>query len=120
EWDRRLVHHLVPQPLWLGFVAHAVGRSDRTVALEKTYDAFDRALAAAKTADHRDHATLAILSSRAREQAVVLARLGDRKSVRELLEGLRAIDADDPIAKEIESRFEQKKRGGVDVAGLIQ
>lgn len=120
SWDRRLVHHLIPRPLWLGFAAHALGRSDRTEALGRAERAFERTLAAAKTPDFTDHATLSVLSTRAREQAVVMASLGDRENVRELLAGLREIDPDDPIAREIETRLDAKRRGGVDVAGLIQ
>jgi hypothetical protein len=119
SWDRRLVHHLVPRPLWLGFAPHALGRSDRTHALERGQRAFERTLAVAKTADYTDHATLSVLASRAREQAVVLASLGDRDNVRELLAGLREIDPDDPVAHEISMRLDGSKRGGVDVAGLI-
>jgi hypothetical protein len=119
SWDQRLMHHLVPRPLWLGFSPHALGRSDRNAALERGQRAFDRVLAAAKTADHRDLATLSILRSRAREQAVTLAKLGDRDSVQELLSGLREIDPDDAVAAQITSRMAASERGGVDVAGLI-
>lgn len=119
EWDRRLVHHLIPRPLWLGFAPHALGRSDRTAALERGHRSFSRVLAVARTPDYRDAATLSVLTARAREQAVVLASLGDRDSVADLLLGLRDIDPGDPIAAELEARLGEKRRGGVDVAGLI-
>jgi hypothetical protein len=119
SWDQRLMHHLVPRPLWLGFAPHALGRSDRAVALERGQLAFERVLAAAKSRDYRDLATLSILSSRAREQAVVLAKLGDRDSVQDLLGGLLEIDPDDAVAAQIAARLESSRRGGVDVAGLI-
>jgi hypothetical protein len=119
SWDPRLMNHLVPRPLWLGFAPAAVGRSDRSLALERGHRAFERALAAAKTAEYREQATLSILSSRAREQAVVLAKLGDRDAARELISGLREIDPDDAVAVEISARMQASRRGGVDVAGLI-
>jgi hypothetical protein len=118
-WDRRLVHHLVPRPLWLGFAPHALGRSDRTTALGRAERAFERTLAVAKTPDFTDQATLSVLATRAREQAVVMASLGDRDNVRELLAGLREIDPNDPVAHEIEARLHDTRRGGVDVVGLI-
>ena len=82
HWDQRLVDHLTPRPLWLGFAPHALGRSDRLPALAEGQKAFSRVLAAAITPTHRDEGTLAVLASRAQEQAVALAALGDRKSVR--------------------------------------
>jgi hypothetical protein len=119
SWDQRLMHHLIPRPLWLGFSPHPLGRSDRDAALERGQRAFERVLAAAKLGSYRDAATLSILSSRAREQAVTLAKLGDRDSAHELIAALREINPDDQIAAQITERLDASKRGGVDVAGLI-
>ncbi|MBK7578700.1 MAG: hypothetical protein IPI67_00720 [Myxococcales bacterium] len=119
-WDRRLVDHLIPRPFWLHFAPHAFGRSDRTVALEKGRRPFRRVLAAAQTPDYRDRATITLLSSRAEEQATVLAQLGDRESVAELVADLREIDPAHPFARELEARLKKHPKGGVDVSDLIQ
>ncbi len=119
NWDQRLVDHLTPRPLWLGFAPHALGRSDRTPALAEEHKAFSRVLAAAITPQHRDGATLAVLASRAQEQAVALAALGDRDSVRAILADLERIDPDQPFVAKMEKRFEADHRGRVDVAGLL-
>ncbi len=118
-WSRRLVDHLIPRPLWLGFAPHALGRSDRSPAFERGQRAFDRVLAAAVTPTYRDDATLAILAERAREQAVALAQLGDRDSVARVVADLRKIDPAHPFVKEIETRLAHDKRGGIDVSGLL-
>lgn len=119
SWSRRLVDHLSPRPLWLGFAPHALGRSDREPALERGQRAFDRALAAAASPAYRDRATLWILAERAREQAVVLAALGDYEAVQRMLVDLRKIDPSDPFAQELEARLARRARGRVDVEGLL-
>lgn len=120
SWDKRLVDHLIPKPFWLHFAPHAYGRSDRTMALEKGRRPFKRVLDAAQSPDHRDRATIAMLSARAEEQAIVLASLGDRENVGDLVADLRAIDPEHPFAAELESRLQKKATGRVDVSGLIQ
>lgn len=119
-WDARLVDHLIPKPFWLRFAPHAYGRSDRTMALEKGRRPFKRVLDAAQSPEHRDRATITMLSVRAQEQAIALAALGDRESVGELVEDLRAIDPDHPFVSEIEARLKKKASGRVDVSGLMQ
>lgn len=119
HWDQRLVDHLTPRPMWLGFAPHALGRSDRTPALAEGQKAFSRVLAAAITPTHRDRATLAVLESRAQEQAVALAALGDRDSVRAILADLKKIDPDQPFIAQMDKRFAEDRRGRVDVAGLL-
>lgn len=120
SWDKRLVDHLIPKPFWLRFAPHAYGRSDRSLALEKGRRPFKRVLDAAQTPEHKDRATLTMLGVRAQEQATVLASLGDRESVGELLEDLRSLDPEHPFAAELEARLKKKATGRVDVSGLIQ
>ncbi len=119
HWDQRLVDHLTPRPLWLGFAPHALGRSDREPALAEGRKAFSRVLAAAITPGHRDGATLAVLASGAREQAVALAALGDRKSAQAIVADLERIDPDQPFVAQMKKRFREDRRGRVDVAGLL-
>jgi hypothetical protein len=87
EWDRRLMEHVLPHPFWVRFSPHALGRSDRTAALEQGREAFGRALAMA-TQPVPDPATLSVLTSGAREQAIMLAALGDKQNAGALVEDL--------------------------------
>jgi hypothetical protein len=93
-WDKRLLDHLRPTPLWLGFEAHTLGRSDRATALadESGRRAFRRVLGAARDVPGGDPATLSVLGERAREQAVVLAALGDADGVRRVLADLGRLE----------------------------
>ena len=51
---------------------------------------------------------------------MVLAALGDRAEVRVILADLRSIDAEDPFVTEVEQRLRGRRRGRVDVAGLLE
>ena len=105
SWDPRLFEHLVPHPLWLRFSPHALGRSDRNLALKSGRRAFRRVLGAALEPGVRDEATLAVLSARTSEQALVLAALGDRKSALHLIEDLKLIDPKHETALTLEKRL---------------
>jgi hypothetical protein len=120
EWDKRLLDHLRPTPLWLGFTPHTLGRSDRTSALssEEGRRAFRRVLGVAKSVPGGDAATLSVLGARAREQAVVLAALGDRDSVRRVLGDLGRIEPRSAFATQIEERL--RGRGPVDARALLE
>jgi hypothetical protein len=119
-WDKRLLDHLRPTPLWLGFTSHTLGRSDRTSALagEDGRRAFRRVLGVAKGVPAGDPATLAVLGARAKEQAVVLAALGDRDSVRRVLGDLGRIEPRSDFAARLEERL--TGRGPVDVRALLE
>jgi hypothetical protein len=118
-WDRRLFEQLVPGALWLGFAPHALGRSDRRAALEGGRESFQRVAKIAQDPLHPDPATLAVLAARAREQALVLAALGDRKTLSGLLQELDSIDPGNGFCKELRRRLGRRSRGGVDITGLL-
>ncbi len=119
SWDRRLVAHLSPEPLWLAYVPHAVGRSDRAAALDRGRAALLRAIDAASSPGRRDEATLAMLGLRAREQAFALAAVGDRTSATTMLATLRSIQPEDPFARDLEGRLSKHERGRMDMTGLL-
>jgi hypothetical protein len=119
SWEKRCFDHLVPQPLWLRFSPHALGRSDRAAALKRGRAAFRRVLGEAKQPAYKDAATIAVLSARGSEQAVLLAMLGDRHSAAALVEDLRLLDPNHAIAGEVEKRLHKDKHGRIDVAGLL-
>ncbi len=118
EWDRRLVHHVVPQALWMGFAPHARGRSDRRVAFRKGLNSSRRVFEAATRDGYNDEATLEILASRTREQATALALLGDRQMLAHLVYDLRAIDRNHPFVVELTKKMKRSRRGSIDLASL--
>ena len=118
-WDRRLFDHLVPGTMWIRFAPHALGRSDRRLALEREKSAFERVWGSASDPIQRDEATLAMLMLRGRDRAVALAALGDRRSVGATLEALRRVDGADPVLAELSHRLD-RGRGRVDIAGLLR
>ncbi|MBN1607092.1 MAG: hypothetical protein JW940_10700 [Polyangiaceae bacterium] len=120
SWDRRLYDQLVPGTLWLGVAPHALGRSDRRAALEGGRDSFRRIVRVAGDPQHLDPATLGVLAARAREQALVLAALGDRKLLSGLLDELDSIDPGNSFSKELRRRLGKRTRGAVDVTGLLE
>lgn len=106
-WDKRLFDHLRPTPLWLGFTAHTLGRSDRAIAIEDDSGrrAFRRVLGVARGGTGGDPGTLAVLSARAREQAVVLAALGDKASARRVLSDIARIEPGSAFAVTLEQKM---------------
>jgi hypothetical protein len=119
-WDKRLLEHLRPTPMWLGFTAHTLGRSDRAIAVadDSGRRAFRRVLGVAKGVPGGDPATLAVLSARAREQAVVLATLGDKDSARKVLADIARIEPDSAFARKLEEKI--RTRGPFDPRALLQ
>ncbi len=119
EWDERLREHLVPQAIWMRFSPHALGRSDRRLALQVGIERFERvrSVAAEPAAEHR--ATLAVLGVGLRDQALALASLGDREGLEQTLEICEELDDEDPLVAELRARMTKRRRGRVDVAGLL-
>jgi hypothetical protein len=106
-WDRRLLDHLRPTPLWVGFTSHTLGRSDRGIAIldDSGRRAFRRVLSVAKSSRGGDPGTLAVLAARARDQAFILASLGDKDSARRVLGDLARVEPDPKFASKIEARL---------------
>ncbi len=118
-WDRRLLDHLIPHPLWLEFAPHALGRSDRRSALQGGREAFGRVLDHATDPLSRDEATLAVLAARAKEHAMVLASLGDRELLEGVLTDLEAMDTDPLLVEELRRRLQRDRHGAIDVLDLF-
>jgi hypothetical protein len=112
DWDHALLSHLRPTPLWLGFEPHTLGRSDRARSLadERGRRALRRVLGAARNRGNDDHATLAVLGAEAREQAVLLATLGDRDSARQALSDLAHTDADVGFVEKLHKQLDSGVR----------
>ena len=118
SWDRRLLEHVLPHPFWLEFAPHALGRSDRTAALEEGREAFTRVMQAASK-PLPDKATLSVLGTGAREQAVLLAALGDRDSAAALVERLELVPEQGAFVSAMQAHLSAKRRG-VDWLRLLQ
>jgi hypothetical protein len=119
-WDRRLLDHLRPTPLWLGVAPHTLGRSDRGIALagDSGRRAFRRVLSVAKGIPGGDAGTLAVLSQRAREQVVVLAALGDKANARRVLSDIARLDPDSEFAKTVAAHLDAPN--GFDPRSLLE
>jgi hypothetical protein len=112
DWDRALLTHLRPTPLWLSFAPHTLGRSDRARAFsdESGRRAFRRVIGAAKDRGRDDRATLAVVGAEVREHAVVLAALGDRDAAREALSDLARTDTNDGFVTKLNAQVESGAR----------
>ena len=113
SWDGRLLEHVLPHPFWMRFEPHAVGRSDRTVALDDGKQAFARVLGAI---DQRypDQTTLGMLTLRAREQTVMLAALGDRENAHTLIDQLRQLPSERAFVSSMDQKLADKAKRRVD------
>lgn len=120
DWDRPLLTHLRPTPLWLGFEAHTLGRSDRTRSLadEGARRAFRRIVGAAMGRGHDDRATLSVLAAATREHAVVLAALGDRDNARAALSDLARLNGESEFAKKLARELDSTAR--VETRSLLE
>jgi hypothetical protein len=118
RWDHRLLEHLLPRPFWMRFTPHALGRSDRTAALEAGRAPFERVLDRARH-PLPDPATLEMLAACAREQAVMLAAVGDHQSALGLAAALSELPSEAEFVATLRSRLENKQRG-VDWVALLE
>jgi hypothetical protein len=118
-WDQRLLEHLLPEPFWLGFSPHPLGRSDRRAALEGGRESFRRVVAVATAPLAGDPSTARVLANQARAQAAVLAALGEREGLTPVLEDLKQLDPEGPFMAELQRRLAQRKRGPIELDGLV-
>jgi hypothetical protein len=120
SWDLRLAEHLVPQPFFMRFAPHALGRSDRTMHLGDSLESFEHVLRASERDGERDEATRAVLKACASEQAVTLAALGDREAALGLVADLRALDPEYALALHLEQRLTAKRGARIDLRELLR
>lgn len=118
QWDQRLLEHLRPEAMWLGFSAHALGPSDRKAGLLRSQKAFERVTAAVDNGQLETR-TQEMLVWIAEQQALVLASLGDRKGASQALDVLEGLEPLAPVLIELRERLARRSRGRVAVADLI-
>jgi len=101
RWSKRLRDHLAPRAFFPRFVAHTLGRSDRTQSLKESDAGWQRALAAAGKSGARDAATLAVLRAELRSRAQLLLDVGDREAADAAVQALLIIDPADTVAADL-------------------
>jgi hypothetical protein len=119
NWDVRLLEHLRPEAMWLGFLPHALGASERGAGLERSRDALRRALAPLLDSGQLDGGTREALSELVGQQALTLAALGDRDAAQQALRMLRRVARGDRLAAELGARLSASDRGRLSVSDLV-
>jgi hypothetical protein len=112
SWDRRLLEHLRPEGLWLGFSAHARGASERRVAAERVRPTLRRILELSGDgaglepgAAALDPETRRALGDAVGRGALSLAVLGERDAARRMLGTARRIERYNPLVIELAARL---------------
>jgi hypothetical protein len=118
-WDLRLLEHLAPDGLWLGVAPHARGALDRRAGSEGSREALWRVVEPLTAAGALDAETRSALSAVAREQALLLAALGDREHARKVLHIRSKLTPRDSLTAELAARLGDAQRGAVAIADLL-
>jgi len=103
SWNERLNEHVVPEAFWLRFQSNPVGRSDRTVALERAGRRFERVLRAVAPGD-RDAGLLAtreVVVAGLRQRALFLLARRDRDTALSTAEALERLSPEDEVAQKV-------------------
>lgn len=79
SWDRRLLEHLVPLPLLARFSPHALGRSDRLAAWQKSSADLVALQATMKSGEQPDTATEGVVRFGLEHLVAALDKAGDKK-----------------------------------------
>lgn len=116
RWDARLLEHLRPEPMWLGFAPHALGAAERRAGVERSQAALRRMWRARA---RLDAATKNVVAASARDQAALLAALGARKDARRLLRVALRLNPAEPLARDLAARLDQARRGRVAIQDLL-
>jgi hypothetical protein len=108
-WDENKGDHIVPGVFWLRFRAHPVGRSDRTVAFERSARRLERTvLSALPSAGSDGSATRSVLVAMLRQRALFLAARRDRDTALRAAAELAKLDPNDAVAADIRKRFAEQ------------
>jgi hypothetical protein len=119
NWDGRLLEHLRPDAMWLGFSPHALGVSDRHAGLLRSREALRRSVLPIEAHGAIDPATRRALVELVGQQALTVAALGDRQAAKRLLGMLRRVGPENQLADELGTRLRQSERGRPSVGDLI-
>jgi hypothetical protein len=83
-WDPRTASHVELDGMWVRFASHPIGRTDRKRSAAESMAPLARVLAAVDPVEPPDPATSAVVAATVREQALVLAQLGESETARAL------------------------------------
>jgi hypothetical protein len=119
NWDLRLLEHLRPDAMWLGFSPHALGVSDRHAGLQRSREALRRSVLPIEAHGALDLSTRHALAELVGQQALTVVALGDRQAATRLLGMLRRLGPQNQLALELGTRLRQSERGRPSVADLI-
>jgi hypothetical protein len=115
SWDERLNDHVVPESFWLRFQPNPVGRSDRTVSLERSGRRFERVLAASVPSEAADgaRATREVVVAGLRERALFLLGRRDHDTALDTAEALERLSPHDEVAAKVRAALDAAGRRGL-------
>jgi hypothetical protein len=96
-WSPRLLSHLSLDGMWLEYAPQPLGPSDRKAALAVTTGPLGRVLAAVHAGAVPDGATAGVVAAALRDQAGVLAGLGERETAQRFQERITSLGPVDPM-----------------------
>jgi len=120
SWDSRLLEHLRPVPFWLGFSAHALGKSERRAGVRRSRSALHRLLADPDLQSGLDPSTRQLLAQQTGQQALALTALGDSASAQQMLRVLRRLEPGDALLAELRARVERGERGRAALSDVFE
>ncbi|HKO94392.1 MAG TPA: hypothetical protein VJU61_24730, partial [Polyangiaceae bacterium] len=120
SWDARLLEHLRPEPLWLGFSAHALGKSERQAGVRRSRAALRRWLTEPDLQRELNPSTRRLLAQQTGQQALALTALGDSVSARQMLRVLHRLEPGDALAAELQARLDSGERGRASVSDVFE
>ncbi|MEJ7734325.1 MAG: hypothetical protein WKG00_34660 [Polyangiaceae bacterium] len=96
-WSPRLLSHLSLDGMWLEYAPQPLGASDRKAALAVTTGPLGRVLAAVHAGAVPDGATAGVVAAALRDQAGVLAGLGERETAQRFQERIASLGPAEPM-----------------------
>jgi hypothetical protein len=110
-WDERLSEHVVPEAFWLRFHPNPVGRSDRTLAVERAGGRFDRVVSAVNPGEGGDaEATRNVVIASLRQRALFLSARRDRETTGATLDRLVKLAPNDEVAAKLRAELDLHAR----------
>ncbi|HTQ03334.1 MAG TPA: hypothetical protein VMI54_05735 [Polyangiaceae bacterium] len=115
SWDERLNEHVVPESFWLRFQPNPVGRSDRTVSLERAGRRFERVLRACTPSDASDggRATREVVVAGLRERALFLLARRDHDTALDAAAALERLSPRDEVAAKVRAALDGAGKRGL-------
>jgi len=120
KWDARLLEHLRPDALWLGFSSHSIGRVERQAGVVRSRAALRDLYGSVAGLDALGATTRQALIEQAGQQALLLAGVGDRDNAALLLRALGRLGSSGPLGSKLEARLLERERGRVAIHDLAE